>query len=173
MMSSRPFTTCRRVDGAHARVVVDRLRDRLRVHAFAPLDVDEHALDAVGLADLSPALAELAAADDDRLVAGAQEVAHRGVHPDRARAGQHERQLLGLQQPAQVVLHLAQAFGERRRAVIQHRPRHREEHPLRDRSGASGQQILFHGTRLSPGRRVVFYYNLASGTMMIPLLRCP
>jgi hypothetical protein len=114
---------------------------------LAPLDVDEDALDAEGLADLAPALAELAAADDERLVARAQEVRDGGLHAHGARARQHERQLLGLEQPAQAVLDLAQALHEDRRAVIKDGPRHGEQDALGHGRRTGGEEVFLHGER--------------------------
>jgi hypothetical protein len=76
------------VDGARLRELLERGRDHLRDDGAPPLDADLVDLDAVGLTDLRPALAELAAVDDDHLVAGRAQVRDRALHRAGARRGE-------------------------------------------------------------------------------------
>src|SRR5438552_12495176 len=97
-----------REDGADLRVRLEGTRHRHRLDRPPPLD--DHLVydDAVALADLRPALAELAPVDNHHLVPRREEIGDRALHGAGARGGEHEHVLAGPEELAQPLLYLAQ-----------------------------------------------------------------
>jgi hypothetical protein len=110
--------------------------DLLHVHGPSPGHLDHVRLDAVGLADLPPPLAELAAVHNDDLVTLAQGVHDRALH--RAGAGRRQDQdlVLGLKEPFQAITDLRDDLLEGLRPVMDNGAGHRERSLFRDGRGA-------------------------------------
>src|SRR5262249_13893910 len=99
-------------------------------------------LGAIGLANLAPALAELAAANTDRLVAARQEIGDRRFHATGAAAGQDQNRLAGLEYPLEPRQRLVEDLGEGRRAGVKDGLRHDERDALRNGRRTGGHQVL-------------------------------
>src|SRR5262249_37595901 len=117
------------VDRLGLGMLLERPLDRRGIDGTAPLDLELDRLDAVRLADLAPALAELAAVDADRLVALLEEVGDGPLHRAGPAGGEDEDVVLGLEDPPEPFAHLGEELFERRRAVVQDRLRHRQCDP--------------------------------------------
>src|SRR3954469_12251202 len=134
------------VDRLGAGVVAERLLHRGRFHRLSPVDVEIDRLHAVGLGQLPPALAELAAVDHHRLVALAQEVGERRLHGAGAAGGEDQHVLPRLEQPLQALADASEEGLELRRGVVQDGPRHPQGEPLRNRRRTRSQKAdLLHG----------------------------
>ena len=98
--------------------------------------------DAVGLADIAPALAELAAVDGQDLVAGAEQVDHGGFHGARSRGRQDVGLLLGPEDLLDAFGDLHEEGRELGRPVMEDGLGRRRQGPLGDRRGAGGEEIV-------------------------------
>jgi hypothetical protein len=136
-------------DGGDAIVFVERVLHRLRIDRAAPRHVEADRLDAVCLAQVPPALAELAADDAQRLVAALHGVDHRRLHRGGPRARQHQHRLRGLEDPLQPVGGLAEDLAESGHAVVHDGARHGQQHAVGHRRRSGGEEILLqHGRPL-------------------------
>ena len=123
-------------------MLAQRARDRVGLDGAAPFDLQLGDRQAVRGRDLRPALAELAAVHDDHVVARRRRVCDRGLH--RAGAGRRQDQhvLARLKETLQTGLHLGEDRLELRRAVMDDRLRHREEHLGRHGRRPWGQEVF-------------------------------
>ncbi len=112
------------------------------IEALAPAGLVAHELGAVGLAELDPALAELAGRAREHLVARADEVGDRGLHRARAAGREREHLVLRPEDHRQLVQHALVELVEGGRAVVEHRRRHRLRDRRRDRRRPGGHQVL-------------------------------
>ena len=81
-------------------VLAQQAVDLGRVEALAPARLVADELGAVGLAELDPALAELAGGAGEHRRAGADEVGDGGLHRAGAAGGEREHVVLGLEDRA-------------------------------------------------------------------------
>ena len=108
----------------------------------APLDDDLLVGDAVGLADVAPALAELSGVDGDGLVAGGQGVDDGRLHRPRARGGQDVDVLLRAEDVLQALGHLHEDLGEFGRPVVDDGLGRGGQDGLRNRRRAGGEKVI-------------------------------
>ena len=95
------------------------------------------------LANLEPALAELAPIDHNDRVTSRTRVDHRCLHGAGARRGQDQHLLCGLEQPPQPLLHLGKELTELRSPMMDERLGHAQQHFWWNRGGARSQQVAF------------------------------
>src|SRR5206468_4129795 len=98
-----------------------------------PLAFQSDGIDAVRLGELSPALAELAAVDDDHRVAPLQEIDERRLHRAGAARGEDEHVLPGLKEILQPLADPAEDLLELRRSVMDDGLRHPQREPFGNR----------------------------------------
>ena len=127
-------------DATDAGMLVEEPAHIFDAGAASPLDLELDDLEAVGRGDLRPALAELAAVDDQHLVARREQVGDRCFHRAGAGRGEDEHVLLGLEDLLQRTLGVREDLAELRRAVVDDRLRHRQEHPRRHRGGTGARR---------------------------------
>ena len=116
--------------------------DLRRVEPLAPARLVAHEIGAVGLAELDPALAELARRARQHLVAGADEVGDRRLHRARPARGEREHVVARAEHGRQPAEHALVQLVERRRAVVEHRRRHRLRDGGRHGRRPGGHQVL-------------------------------
>jgi hypothetical protein len=113
-----------------------------RVDPPSPLGLPVHGARAVGIAELGPALPELAARGHERRLAGADQIGDRGLHRAAAAGGEEEHLVLGLEDRLQPLQHTGIHLDERRRAVVEHRLCHHLRDRRRQRRRPGGHQVL-------------------------------
>ena len=99
-------------------------------------------LRAVGLAELDPALAELAARRHEGRLARAHEVGDGRLHRPAARGREDLHLVLGLEHVLEPLQHARVDLDEGRRSVVDHRLGHHLGHGGRQRRRAGGHQVL-------------------------------
>ncbi len=109
-------------------------------HGLSPCHVDFHDLEAPHGGDLAPAFPELAAVDDDDLLARGEEPVHGGGHGPGARTGEGQYRLAGAKELLQHFFGFQQDFFEGGLAVMDHVRRQSETDALGQRGGAGGEQ---------------------------------
>ena len=129
-------------DDLDARVLLQRAVDLGGVDPHAPARLVADELGAVGLAELDPALAELAGRQRQRLGARAHEVGDGRLHRARAARAEREHRVGGPEHRGQAAEHALVELVERRRAVVEHRRRHRLRDLRRDRGRAGRHEVL-------------------------------
>ncbi len=139
-------------DEARLGMLAQRALDRRRLDGASPLDLQLGDGEAVRGRDLAPALAELAAVHDQDAVAGRRGVDHRRFHGAGAGRGEDQDVLRGREEPLQAFLHLGEDRLELRRAVVDDRLRHREQHLGRDGRRPGGEQVFLDHRRVLSAR---------------------
>ena len=120
----------------------ERLVEARRVHLLAPLELQVHGVGAVGVAELGPALAELAAGGNHGRVAGANEVGDCGLHRGGSRGREAQDLVARLEDQRQPLQHPRVDLDERRGTVIEDRLRHHLRDARRQRRRSRGQHVL-------------------------------
>ncbi len=120
----------------------ERRLEPLRSDRLAPFDVQVGHLAAVGLAQLEPALAELARGGDRDAVAGRDQVGDRRLHRAGPRGGEGEDLVGGLEDVPQPLERRRVHLDERRGAVVGDRLGHHLAHGRRQRRRPGGHQVL-------------------------------
>ncbi len=110
---------------------------------MAPFHFEFRHLHTEGLANLAPALAELAAVHDQGLVARRQEIGHSPFHAPRPGGSQDQHIIPGLKKPLEVFSDLAEQLGKLRRPMVDDRPGHRQQDFGGNRRGPRSKQIPF------------------------------
>ena len=104
--------------------------------------VDASSVDPVCLADRGEALAECAAAENERLVAGRECVRDRGLESRRARCGEEQNVVLRAEEILQSASQGREQRGELGTAVIYQRSRRRGEDRLRNECRTWDAEVL-------------------------------
>ena len=142
-VAARPRELPQRVGQTRRRLVVGeqehpRLGVPLQDHGevvgldrLPPFELEAHHVGAVGRGESRKPFAEVSTQRDDDLVAGRDEVGHRRLQASGARAGQQQEVVLGPEYSLRPGRDLGQDRRELGPAVIDHRPVHAPDHPLR------------------------------------------
>ena len=126
----------------HVRVRAQRLGDALGSHRLAVRRRELDDLQPVRLGNGQPALRERARVDDDHTIAGRQRVGHRRFHCAGPRARRREHLLLRLDQALESRADLGEEGLVLRRAMVDDRPRHRQQHFARHRRRSRRHQLI-------------------------------
>ena len=124
-------------------MLLERVLDLLGTHGAAPFDLHLMRHHPVGGEQLAPSLAELAAIDEDGVLAGREQVDDRGLHRAGAARREEDDFFPGAEQRLQALARLVERLGEFGGAMVNDRARHLEENLGRDGRGAGGEQIFF------------------------------
>jgi hypothetical protein len=132
----------RREHDLDARVLGQQTIEVGGVEADAPARLMLDQVGPVGLAELDPALAELARRRCERLGARADEVRHRRLHRTRPARGEREHRVLGLEHVRQPAEHAGVELVEGGGPVVEHRGGHRLGYGGRHRGRAGRHEVL-------------------------------
>src|SRR5262245_27422702 len=105
-------------DSLRVGMVLEQLRDRIDAHGLAPFDLDLNGLQAEGLREQQPTLAELAAVDDQHLVAGRKHIGDRSLHRAGPRRSKNQDIALGAEERFQTLPYFFKKLGKFRRPVM-------------------------------------------------------
>jgi mannose-6-phosphate isomerase-like protein (cupin superfamily) len=112
------------------------------IDLLAPLELEVQRVRAEGVAELCPALPELAARGDHGGLPGDDQIGDGGLHCARPRGREAQHLVLGLEDGLEALEDTGVGLHERGRPVVSHRLGHDLRDAGRQRGGAGGHQVL-------------------------------
>src|SRR5579883_2147792 len=130
-------------DRARVGIRMQRIFDLLGTNRAAPFDLNLMAYHAMRAQNAAPSLAELAAVDEDRVLARAEQVRDRGFHRAAAARGEQDDLLPRAHQRLHPLAGLVERRAELGCAMVDDRTRHFEQNFGWNRRRPGGEKIFF------------------------------